>query len=35
MVCHIMHWIVTSEPIGIDIKYPYMYCFVRPCNTWV
>ena len=27
MVCHIMFWNVTSEPVNLEIKYPYMYCF--------
>ena len=28
MVCYIIFWIFTSEPIDFDIKYPYMYRFV-------
>ena len=34
MVCHIMFWILFSEPINFDIKYPYMHCFGRSWNTW-
>ena len=27
--CNIMFWIVASELINLDIKYPYIYCFGR------
>ena len=30
-----MFWIVASELINFDIKYTYMYCFGRLCNTWI
>ena len=35
MVCHIMIWIIVSEPIEFGIKYLYMYCFQILCDVWI
>ena len=35
MVCSIVLWIVTSEPIGFGIKYPYICVFSRSCNIYM
>ena len=33
MFCNIMFWVLASELINFEIKYPYMYFFERSCNT--
>ena len=35
MFCNIMLCIVASELINCEIKYLYMYCFGRSCNTCI
>ena len=35
MFCNIMFWVVASELIDLEIRYPYIYLFVRSCNTWI
>ena len=35
MVCHIMFWTVSSEPIDFGINYPYKYNFDIPCSIWI
>ena len=35
MFCDIMFWVVASELIKFDIKYPYMYHFGVSCNTCI
>ena len=32
MFCNTTFWIVASDMINFEIKYPYMYCFGRLCN---
>ena len=35
MFCNVMFWIVASELIKFEIKYPYMYHFVRSYNAQI